>query len=87
MLSALARFSGVRMYSSPGSVALANGDYLAVVSAADGTVEVKPPKAGKYRDALTGRTLGEGAKLSVPMHKGETIVLEESSSARMGSEE
>jgi hypothetical protein len=53
----------------------ANGRFIALHASQDGPLAVHTGVARPVRDVLTGETVGQGPKFTLPIKRGETRVL------------
>ncbi|MBO5309410.1 MAG: beta-galactosidase [Lentisphaeria bacterium] len=77
LMRKMADLSGVHSYVSCGNVVNANENFIAVTSDRDGHITITPRKAGRYRDIVSGKIIGNGKSFNVPVKKGDTLILEE----------
>jgi len=75
LLRLAARKAGVRLFTQTDCNVYANGPFLVLHGAQDGPVTVNTGKAGAVYDVLTGRKIGVGPQLPLPLKRGETRVL------------
>jgi len=75
LLRIAARAAGVHLYAEDNSCIWANGPVVAVQSVADKTVTMRLREASIVRDPLSGATVGRGARMQLPMRRGEVRVL------------
>jgi hypothetical protein len=75
LLHALAKLSGVHLYTEPGPALWAAGGYLSVQAHTNGPVAFDTGCKQPVWDALDGRRLGAGPILEVNMEQGEVRVL------------
>lgn len=75
VLRAAAREAGVHLFANVDCHVYANGGFVAVHGAQDGPVELDLGGSGPVRDALTGREIDAGSRLTLPLRRGETRVL------------
>jgi hypothetical protein len=75
LLRMAARRGGVHLYTKTDCNVYANGPFLAVHGAQDGPVELDTGAAQPVVDVLSGETVGQGPKLTLPLKHGETRVL------------
>jgi len=75
LLRIAARAAGVHLYAEDNSCIWANGPVVAVQSVADKTVTMRLREASIVRDLLSGATVGRGARMQLPMRRGEVRVL------------
>ena len=77
ILAALIDDAGVLRYvSSEAVVVRADSALVALHTAVGGPVELRLPAARRVRDAITGETLGEGARLPLTLLADSTMLLE-----------
>ena len=74
-LAARAKRAGAHCYVEPGKadIAVAEG-FVLVQALSDGPLEIDFGVTGPVRDALTGQTIGNGPRLTVPYRLGETRI-------------
>ncbi|OGV66015.1 MAG: hypothetical protein A3K19_00375 [Lentisphaerae bacterium RIFOXYB12_FULL_65_16] len=70
-----ARLAGIHLYTETDANVYANGPFLAIHAAADGTLAVDTGSTGPVTDEMDGRVLGAGPRLELALKKGETRVL------------
>ncbi len=75
LLRALAKLSGVHLFTESNVPVWAADGYLAIQAHAAGPLNVNVGQAKPVFDALDGKPLGQGPRLSVPFRQGETRVL------------
>ena len=75
LLRAAATDAGVHLFTHTDCHVYANGPFVALHGAKDGTVELDTGRPGEVTDALTGGSLGHGPRVALALKKGETRVL------------
>jgi beta-galactosidase len=75
LLRLAARQAGVHLVTQTDCNVYANGPLLILHAAQDGPTEIDTGASGLIQDLLTGQTIGQGPKLSLPLKTGETRVL------------
>jgi len=75
LLRIAARKAGVHLFTETDCNVYANGPIVALHASQDGPVTLDTGHRGLIHDALTGSSLGDGPRLTLPMKKGETRVL------------
>jgi beta-galactosidase len=75
LLRVAARQAGVHLFTQSDCNVYANGPYVVLHASQDGPLEIDAGTGGAVRDVLTGRPLGRGPKIGLPLTKGETRVL------------
>jgi hypothetical protein len=75
LLRFAARQAGVHLYTETDCNVYANGPFVAVHGSQDGTIQLNVGQSQPVSDALTGRIVGAGPLLSLPLSRGETRVL------------
>lgn len=75
LLRLTARKAAVHLFTQTDCNVYANGPFLAVHGAKDGPVTVNTGRAGPVFDVLTGKKIGVGPQLILPLKRGETRVL------------
>ncbi|MCX5684912.1 MAG: beta-galactosidase, partial [Planctomycetota bacterium] len=75
LLRLAARQAGVHLFAQTDCNIYASGPYLVLHASQDGPVEIDTGRAAAVRDVLTGEAVGQGPKLTLPLKKGETRVL------------
>ena len=75
LLRAVAKLSGVHLFTEANVPVWAAEGYLAIQAHAPGTITVDVGRAVPVFDALDNRPLGHGPRLSAPFKQGETRVL------------
>jgi hypothetical protein len=74
LLRMAAQIAGVHLYSRSNAVVYANGPYVAIHAVQDGPLAVDFGQPGEIIDALTGKMVGTGPSIDLPIKKGETRV-------------
>jgi hypothetical protein len=75
LVRALARASGVHLYTEVDAGVWADGDTASIHVMADGPLKVTMPHAGTVSDLYSGRSFGDGPTVEIPSRKGETLLL------------
>jgi len=75
LLRAVAKLSGVHLFTEANVLVWAAEGYVAIQAHATGPITVDVGQATPVSDALDGRPLGQGPRLHVPFKQGETRVL------------
>ncbi len=75
LLRVIARKSGVHLYTQEDCNVYANGPIIALHASQGGTVVLDTGRVGQVTDAMTGKRVGSGPHISLPMKLGETRVL------------
>ncbi|MBU0607658.1 MAG: hypothetical protein KKI08_07205, partial [Armatimonadetes bacterium] len=75
LVRALAKLAGVHVFTEDNSAVWATERYLSIQAHEAGPVVINTGQPGPVRDALDGKTLGQGPKVTVEFTKGETKVL------------
>jgi hypothetical protein len=75
LLRLAARHGKVHLFTQSDCNVYANGPYLVLHASQDGPLEIDTGKVGPIRDLLSGQPIGDGAKLLIPLKKGETRIL------------
>jgi len=75
LLRAVAKLAGVHLFTEANVPVWAAEGYVAIQAHAAGPITVDVGQAAPVLDALDGRPLGQGPRLSVPFRQGETRVL------------
>jgi hypothetical protein len=75
LLRLAASQASVHLFTMSDCNVYANGHFLALHASQDGPVAIDTGCDGTVRDMLTGATLSQVAKFSLPMKRGETRVL------------
>jgi beta-galactosidase len=75
LLRAAARKADVHLFTESDCNVYANGPYLALHASQDGPVEVDTGQPGAVVDLLSGKQLGQGPRVTLPMKCGDTRVL------------
>jgi hypothetical protein len=75
LLRLAAKKAGVHLFTQADCNTYANGPYLVLHASQDGPMEIDTGKPGVIRDVLSGKVIGQGPKLSLPLKKGDTWVL------------
>ncbi|MBN8459904.1 MAG: beta-galactosidase [Verrucomicrobia bacterium] len=70
-----ARQAGVHLYTATDCNVWANGPFISLHAASDGTVELDTGSPGPVTDILTSKAAGTGPKLTLTLKRGETRVL------------
>lgn len=71
-----ARRAGVHLFSQVDANVWANGPYLSVHAAQDGPLTLDTGRAAPIVDLLSGKALGRGPQITLPIQKAQTRVLE-----------
>ncbi len=79
LVRALARLAGVHLYTDEEANVWARGDYLMVQGMRDGSLTIDVGKAKEVYDAISGKRLGKGPRITLPFRKGEVRLLRVSS--------
>lgn len=66
---------GVHLFTHTDCNVYANGPFVAVHAAQDGPLTIDTGARSPVTDALSGKRVGTGPKVTIPIHKGETRVL------------
>jgi len=75
LLRIACRRAGVHLFTAVDCNVYRNGPYLVLHAAQDGRLGVDTGSARPLHDILTGKSLGHGPKITLPVHKGDTRVL------------
>jgi hypothetical protein len=75
VLRAVCRAAGVHLFTQQDCNVWANGPFVVLHAPAAGEYGFDTATDGPITDMLTGQTLGQGPKLTVPLRAGETRVL------------
>ncbi len=75
LLRRAARAAGVHLFTETDCNVYANGRFIALHASQDGPLAVHTGVARPVRDVLTGETVGQGPKFTLPIKRGETRVL------------
>ncbi|HUT88467.1 MAG TPA: beta-galactosidase [Thermoguttaceae bacterium] len=75
LLRAAARRAEVHLFTENDCNVYANGPYLALHASQDGPVDVDTGQSGVVVDLLSGKQLGQGPRVTLPMKRGDTRVL------------
>jgi hypothetical protein len=75
LLRLAARQAGVHLFTQTDCNVYANGPYLILHASQDGPLEVDTGKTAPIAELFTGRVLGTGPKLTLPLKLGDTRVL------------
>jgi beta-galactosidase len=75
LLRLAARQAGVHLFTQTDCNVYANGPYLSLHTAADGPLTLDTGRKQPVVDLLTGQTLGNGPRITLPIQKGQTRVL------------
>jgi len=75
LLRAVAKLAGVHLFTEANVPVWAAEGYVAIQAHAAGPITVDVGQAAPVLDALDGRLLGQGPRLSVPFRQGETRLL------------
>ncbi len=75
LLRLAARKAGVHLYTETDCNVYANGPIVALHAAQDGPITLDTGNRRQVRDAMTGDFVGSGPRLTLPMKKGDTLVL------------
>ncbi|MHB1461850.1 MAG: beta-galactosidase [Armatimonadota bacterium] len=76
LLRTAAKKAGVHLFTQKDYVVYANGPFLAVHSTKAGTVQIDTGSSSVVTDVLTGKRMGKGPKLSLPMGFSETRIMQ-----------
>ncbi len=76
LLRTAAKKAGVHLFTQTDCVVYANGPFLAVHSTKAGTVQIDTGSSSVVTDVLTGKKIGKGPKLSLPMGFSETRIMQ-----------
>jgi hypothetical protein len=76
LLRLAAREAGVHLVTQTDCNVWSNGPYFVLHASSDGPLEIDTGLPGKVSDVLSGDVLGDGPKLTLPLHFGETRILE-----------
>lgn len=76
LLRVAAKAAGVHLYTQTDCNVYANGPYVAVHTAHEGPLMLDFGRPGRVVDLLTGRTLGQGPIVTLPLPAGRTAVME-----------
>lgn len=79
LLRLAARQAGVHLVTQTDCNVQANGPFLVLHGSQEGPIEIDAGVPGAIRDLFSGQVIGEGPKMTVPLHLGETRVLQISS--------
>jgi hypothetical protein len=71
-----ARRAGVHLFTSTDCNVYANGPYLVLHASQAGPVELDTGRDAPVTDLLTGKPLGSGPRLTLPLEFGETRILQ-----------
>jgi hypothetical protein len=74
LVRALAKMAGAHLFTEGKATVWAAEGYLSVQAHEAGPVVISTGKAGTVYDALDGKPVGQGPKLSLPFAQGETRV-------------
>ncbi len=75
LLRLAARTAGVHLFTETDCIVYANGPFVAVHAPQEGPIVLNISSDKVIRDVLTGGTVGQGPKLTLPLKRGETRVL------------
>jgi hypothetical protein len=75
LLRALAKLAGVHLFTEGNATVWAAEGYISFQALEAGSVVIDTGKPGPVVDALDGKPLGEGPKVTLPVAKGEVRVL------------
>ncbi|MDA3923369.1 MAG: beta-galactosidase [Kiritimatiellae bacterium] len=75
LIRALARMSGVHLFTDVNAGVWAKGDLASIHVMADGPLKVHMKRAGRVCDLYSGRVFGDGLVVEIPSRKGETLLL------------
>jgi len=75
LLRLAARKAGVHLFTQSDCNVYANGPFVALHATADGPLEVNVGRQGPVTDVLTGKAVGRGPAITLPMTRGATRVL------------
>ncbi len=76
LLRTAAKQAGVHLFTQTDCVVYANGPFLAIHSTKAGTVQIDTGSSSVVTDVLTGKRMGKGPKLSLPMGFSETRIMQ-----------
>ena len=76
LLRLAARGAGCHLFTHCDCNIYANGPYLALHASQDGPLEIDTGRPAAIRDLLTGKVIGRGPKLVLPLRKADTRVLD-----------
>jgi hypothetical protein len=76
LLRLAARRAGVHLFTPSDCNVYANGPYLAIHASGGGPLELDTGKAGPVYDLLSGKSLGQGPRIVLPLELGQTRVLQ-----------
>jgi len=69
-----AHAAGVHLYTKTDATVFANGPFLAVHATAAGPITIDTGAPSAITDAMTGKTVGHGPRLTLPFELGDTHV-------------
>ena len=75
LLRAVARVAGVHLFTDTDCNDYANGQFVAVHASQDGMAKINLGQSGPVTNVLTGKEVGMGPRLSLPLQRGETRIL------------
>ena len=75
LLRLAAREAGVHLFTATDCNVYANDPFLAIHASQDGPVELNTGRTGEVTDMLTGKVIGQGPAFTLPLKRGETMVL------------
>lgn len=75
LLRLAAREAKVHLFTPTDCHVYANGPFVILHGAQDGTIRLDTGRVGPVRDVETGGVVGQGPRLSLPLRRGETRVL------------
>ncbi len=75
LLRLAARRAGVHLITQTDCNVQANGPFLMLHSAQDGSLELDAGVSGTIRDLFTRQIVGDGPKITLPLRRGETRIL------------
>jgi len=76
LLRLAARRAGVHQFTRPDCNVYANGPFAVLHAARDGPLDVHFGSRGPITDFLSGKLLGRGPRITLPIRRGETRVLQ-----------
>ena len=74
-LRRVARDAGVHLFVTNDCNVQANGPFVSLHASAGGELEIDTGKPGPVVNALTGAKVGDGPRVKLTLHRGESIVL------------
>ncbi len=75
LLRVAAKKAGVHLYTETDCNVYANGPIVGLHAAQDGPIRLDAGRKSAIYDALSGKLLGNGPEISLPMNRGDTRVL------------